>query len=73
MELNPNVQIPTFKMTFKTQLFEFIDHLVDIECFVYVNNIILHYKLSTSIFINYRLCLGFKEIPRHMPHSEKAG
>ncbi|CAH1732364.1 enhancer of rudimentary homolog isoform X2 [Aphis gossypii] len=35
MQLNPNVQIPTFKMT---QLFEFIDHLPDIKCFVFQRN-----------------------------------
>lgn len=70
MKLNPNVQITTFKMT---QLFEFIDHLADIKCYVYVNNIILHYKLSISIFINHKLSLGFKEIPEHMSHSTKTG
>jgi len=69
-KLNPNVRSISYDMS---ELFEFIDHLSDLSCLVYVNNIILYYKSSISTFINYRLCLGFKEIPRHMPHSTKSG
>lgn len=68
-KLNPKSVSITYDIT---QLFEFVDHLADLSCLVYVYNISL-FKLSISIFMNYKSCLGTKKVPWPMHLIIKTG